>query len=459
MRSRSVILKRLLLCSVVTIACLITTRSSAQVNRRALKEKLEKLYRLVHESKDYDGALTWAKQILKSPNIPSREKWEVSTIVELISNYSDFKRKPLELYFNASFNYAVRNDPRKLSQEGHINYWTYWQERRERNLVELVHHYPTCKLAGFALFLLAQNYRDQMQSAVPQRDVDVAEELAVDAYTQIIEKYPEAMFPISDYFGGFKKGRKIAPMALYSLAKMYMSGVDPKPEKAVITLRDILKRYPRAKNGRGTNYAILAYLKLLNIYNGHMSYSHQNFDKYEDIGKARRICNLLLTKYKNQKYDTGESFGEIHPDVLLALGELEKDVEKALKFYMKIFTEYPGSLGGVDDSHNIYTYSSFALDRIVEKAWDYTYSVEILSKIEKSKVSRLAKGLALMKIGLVHERNGNFGNALIAYRRALKRYGKVLISEYEGTIGENAESRIAGLQIKVEYVQDRWREQ
>jgi len=288
---------------IFSIILLATPVSQARHFRTEIEIQFEDIDELIYQKRDFDAALEKLRLLdCQQPD----NKQKASNLINLISNYSDYDRKPLMLLLDATRQIKILRSIQTML------------------LSELVKDYPDCKLAGYAHYLLAK-------IGVPSRIH------LVKHYSMVIEKYPAAMFPVSGY--RFKLGQKIAPKAQMAIASyyLYLYGSYPKNiKKGIEALRKILKNYPSAKDYNGRNLALSAYVLLIGIYGGRFQ-SHE----FENVSKAKRLCRLLLTKYKNQKFGDSSFGGEIHTVALMRLAELEENRLLAMRHYKRVIVEFP----------------------------------------------------------------------------------------------------------------------
>ena len=159
---------------------------------------------------------------------------------------------------------------------------------------------------------------------------------------------------------------------------------------------------------------------------------------------------MLITKYKNQKFDTGGWFGELHPQALMYLAELETDRFKAIGIYQEVISRFPRSWTGRSHTCDVSLYLSWAMDNMLALAKDDRHKQKLLWEIANSDIDSFAKGMALLELGKFHRGKGHLKKAVKIYKLAAKRYKNVEIGLYKGTIGGVAQDEVETLEVRME---------
>lgn len=406
-----------------------------------LEEKMLKIDRLIYEKNDYDSALQICKEVTAIDPIDKYYVQKVASIANLIEYYSDYDEKPLELYFEA----------RKI-----LDMWCKGENHTKESWVaqgnlyrELLNKYPACKLGGFVQYLLATHYKNQIGNSLSYLDKKIARQKAIEAYSEAVNKYPQAVFPICGYPQYFKLGLRIAPVAQINVAWLYMyesSDLKPDIEEALRTYQVLIDEYPDAIDQNGRKLSLSAYVSLLNIYSGLGGHV-----EFVDTAQAKRICNILINNFPNQQYEIeGWYFGEIHPEAYTRLAKLELDREKAIELYEKLITHFPESWRGKSGSGATGLYAVESLDEILKLLGNAQLAIRECHKILSSKLDKAICGYAQFRIATIYEIElKDYDQALFEYQKVIDDYGDVHLDGESWTLGEGVEDAISRLQDKM----------
>ena len=398
---------------------------------------------LIYKEKDYDEALRLSKDFLKiyDDDFNRAYAYIVKSIINLIENYSDYDRKPLELFFKYHKNSFNRLRGRGTSAE-------LFKEEGDR-LREILEKYPDCKLAGFAQYMLAIHYESQINSTLRYlENGEVAAEKAIESYSEVIRKYPTAEIPIHEYSRRFKIGLKIAPIALLKIGDIYKPYYNTLPgvkdsAKAIEAYQAVIDNYPEDVDHKDRKVAMNAYVSILDMY--------RKNNIILDTVKAKEICNILINKFPNQGYEFGGgTFGETHPTAYIVLADCETDKEKALKIYEKIMTEYPNNWTGRSGSGAVLRYGDIALGRIKYLFKDPESTINYYRKILNSALDINIRGSAQYSIASIYEEDiKDYNQALVEYQKVLENFADVNPGGEYYPLGEGAKSRISVIQEKL----------
>ncbi|MCK4225765.1 tetratricopeptide repeat protein [candidate division WOR-3 bacterium] len=399
-----------------------------------------KIERLIYVEHDYNTALQICKEVMAMEGIDRYYKQRTESISNLIENYSDFDRKPLELYFKAR---EIQN--MWLRGENHTKESWIDQGNLYRELLEKYHK---CKLAGLTQYLLAIHCKKQIGNNLGYLNRENARDKAIEAYRNVVNKYPLAVFPIHGFPEYFEMGLRIAPIAQINMAWLYELEYHLKPDikSALKEYQIIIDKYPEAVDNRGRRLILSSHVSIMNIYSG-----IRGREQFLDIPKVKEICNILLNNFQNQQYEIqGWSFGEIHPEAYMRLAELEKNKENAFKLYKKIITDYPNSWTGKSGSGATVLYSVKALDKIVHLLDDTLLAIKECLEIVNSGFDKSICGYAQYKIAKIYEKELiDYKQALVEYKKVIENFGDVNLSGEAWTLGEGAESAIRSIQNKL----------
>jgi len=418
-------------------------------NAEALKRKEVKsisstIDSLIYEEKDYDEALRFSKDFLTIQDIDRVYVYKAKNIINLIENYSDYDRKPLELFFKYMENYFKRlkclgNSAELCKENGNI-----FRETLEK--------YPDCKLAGFVQYMLAIHYASQINSTDRYLENDeVAAKKAIESYREVIRKYPTAEMPIYEDWRRFKIGLKIAPLAQLKIGDIYkpyyhelLSVKDS--VKAIEAYQAVIDNYPEDVDHKGRKVAMDAYVSILNMYR-----KNKSSNIILDTVKAKEICNNLINKFPNQGYEVeGGYFGETHPEAYMVLADCKTDKEKALKIYEKIMTEYPNNWTGRSSSGAIVRYGIIALGRIKYLFEDPELTINYYRKILTSNLDINIRGSAQYFIASIYEEDiKDYNQALVEYQKVLQNFADVNPGGEYYPLGEGAKSKISVIKEKL----------
>jgi len=401
---------------------------------------------LIYKEKDYDEALRFSKDFLKihDDDFNRAYAYIVKSIINLIENYSDYDRKPLELFFEYMENYFERlkclGNSAELCKENGIIFR------------EILEKYPDCNLAGFVQYMLGIHYQSQINSTdryLERREIAI--EKAIESYREVIRKYPTVEMPIYESWRRFKIGLKIAPIALLKIGDLYyfdyrVKKEEKDPVKAIETYESVINNYPEDVDFRGNKVAINAYVSILNIYR-----KNKNSSTFLDTVKAKEICNILINKFPNQGYDyKGGHIGETHPEAYMFLADFETDKEKAIKIYEKIMTEFPNNWTGRGGSGAVGRYGDIALGRIKYLFKDPESTINYYRKILNSALDINIRGSAQYSIASIYEEDiKDYNQALVEYQKVLENFADVNPSGEYYPLGEGAKSRISVIQEKL----------
>ncbi len=373
-------------------------------------------------------ALRLSKESISIQNIDEKSR------INLIENYSDCDRKPLELFF-------------KSREKPSGNRFKYIGDIYR----EILEKYPECKLAGFIQYMLARNYASQINSTIRYLESsETAREKAIESYREVTRKYPTAEIPISEYDERFKIGLRIAPLAQLNIGDLYNSGnwVTPKKKEAIRAYELVINNYPEDVDYNGRKVAMNAYVSILNVYTDR---NNKSDDKVVDTVKAKEICDTLINKFPNQGYEVeGYYFGETHPEAYMVLAGFETDKEKAIGIYEKIMSEYPDSWEGKSATCGVSLYAIEALFKIRYLLEDTQLIINYYRKILDSNLDRKIRGTAQFEIAVIYEADiKDYDQALVEYQKVLEDYGDVTTGAAVGTLGNEAESRISMIREKL----------
>jgi len=415
------------------ILILFSFLNAEALTRREINSIYSKIDSLIYKDKDYDKALRLSKELISVPDIGRYYVDNAENIINLIENYSDYDRKPLELFFKYRINSKERS------------------KENENIFREILEKYPDCKLAGFTQYLLAKHYESLIGSGGSYlENPEVAGEKAIESYGEVVRKYPAAEMPITDLWHRSKIGTKIAPLAQLRIGDLYNSDyhycVYPMQEEAIKAYKLVINNYPEDVDRYGNKVAVDAYVSILNMYREDI------FGKtILDTLKAREICNILINKFPNQGYLVeGLYFGEIHPEAYMVLADCEVDKEKALEIYEKIVAEFPNSWRGQVNSGAVSLYSISALGRIGYLFKDPQAKINCYRKFLDSSFDRKVRGRAQFEIAFTYEMKvKDYNQALIEYQKVLENFSDVSTGGEAYTLGEDAKDSIRRIQEKL----------
>lgn len=420
-----------------TIMCLILLSLLEAQPKNQLQEKLLVIDSLIYKNNDYQTALLVCQEVMAMKNIGKYYKEKVTSIINLIENYSDCDQKPLALYFKARNIIEMWCKGKRHTKESEAEQGSLYQE--------LLNKYSECKLAGFVQYLLANHYEKQIGNTNRYLDNETARQKAIEEYNKVINQYPLAIFPICGYPQYFKLGLKIAPLAQINIAWLYKSSYYVKPDigKALATYQIIINQYLDAVDKKGYRLILSAYVSMLNIY--------CDDEGFVDTTKAKEICHLLINHFPNQKYEIeGWHFGEIHPEAYWRLAKLEPFKEKAIKLYKKIMTDFPRSWTGQSGSGAISLYSVNSLSEIIKLLGNPQLVITECRNIINSRLDKSIQGYAQFMIAKTYEQDlRNYERALIEYQIILDNYNDVCLDGEPWTLGDGAKDAMKAIQEKL----------
>jgi len=398
---------------------------------------------LIYKEKDYDEALRLSKDFLKiyDNDFNRAYVYIVKSLINLIENYSDYDRKPLELFFKYHKNSFNRLRARGTSAE-------LFKEEGDK-LREILEKYPDCKLAGFAQYMLAIHYESQINSTLRYlENGEVAAEKAIESYREVFRKYPTAEMPIHENGRRIRIGLKIAPMALLKMGDLYKPYYNTLPgvkdsAKAIEAYQAVIDNYPEDVDHKDRKVAMNAYVSILNMYIKN--------NMILDTVKVKEICNILINKFPNQGFEFGGgTFGETHPTTYLALAYCETDKEKALKIYEKIMTKYPNNWTGRSGSGAVLKYGDIALGSIKHLFKDPESTINYYRKILNSDLDKNIRGSAQYSIASIYEEDiKDYNQASIEYQKVIENFADVNLSGEYYPLGRGAKESIERIQKKL----------
>lgn len=420
---------------------------------RDLEALATKISYLIYVENDYHRALELCNQ---KSTLKLVETWanrhdgadryinKIMNCKNLIENCSDYDRNPLNLYFEA----------RQIDElEGHQK--TIEKIIEQGNLYRrLLVEYPSCKLAGFTCYLLAEHYVNygiygrRFETGLNNAELMVEfREIAVRLYNKIIDDYSHAVFPTNEkrsdglYFS--RMGIEIAPLAQMKIARLWdHRGLDPQRAnipRAGEEYQNVIDRFPGAIDTDSTLLALKAYLAMLDIYS-----DKYNYRSSLDFDKARNICQIMLSDFPNLRILKEWISIETHPAVYFRLAEIESDKEQAIGILKKIIYEFPDSFFYEDDGPTYY--SDQALREMIRQMDDPNRSIEECRKIMNSDLPVRMRAFAQLRIALIYlEDLNDKSQALIEFRSIVAEFGDVPTG-YMDTFGYRAEDYIKRLE-------------
>ena len=396
---------------------------------------------LIYKEKNYDEALRLSKEFLTMQDVDRYYVYKAKNIINLIENYSDYDRKPLELFFKYRENYFKRlkclgNSAELCKENGNI-------------FREILEKYPDCKLAGFVQYLLAIHYKSQINSTDRYlENGEVAAKKAIESYREVFRKYPTAEMPIHESGRRFKIGLKIAPLALLKMGDLYKPYYNTLPgvkdsAKAIEAYQAVIDNYPEDVDHKDRKVVMNAYVSILNMY------IKNNI--ILDTVKVKEICNILINTFPNQGFEFGGgTFGETHPTAYLVLAYCETDKEKALKIYEKIMNEYPNNWTGRSSSGAVVRYGVDALGSVKYLFEDPELTIDYYRKIVDSDLDINIRGSAQYYIASIYEEDiKDYNQALIEYQKVLENFADVNPGGEYYPLGQGAKESISGIQEKL----------
>lgn len=435
----------ILLCFNLPLSLEVQYRNRINENEQSIqyyREKISTIDQILFEENDYVKGLQECKELLRMVERFDEIKRfapQVECYIDLIENYADFDQKPLSLFFKAR---KIENMWNRA--EGHTKESVKEQGDLYRELLE---QYPQCNLAGFIQYLLGMHYKAQIGSSLTYLDREVAVQKAIEAYRNVIEKYPSAVFPIwGSHRESFKVGSRIAPTAQMNIAWLYESGFSSETgsdiPRALEAYQAVIDHYPGAVDPEDHRLDLGAYLSMINIYSGKTGYI-----EFIDTAKVKEICQILLNDYPNQEYEIwGWYFGAIHPEALMQLAKMETEEKKVIEIYRKIIERYPNSWTGKSGSGAVSLYSVEALENIIHLLDNPLQGIEECRDIINSDADERICGAAQYKIAQIFEEDiKDSTQALIEYQKVIDEYDDVVLGGEAVTLGEGARSAIQRL--------------
>ena len=408
-----------------------------------IRKKERRIHFLIYEEKNFDAALILCREIIavEDPeDIPSDIKYDVERYIHLIENYSDYDQKPLSLFFETE-------RIKRMWRRGHGHTKKFKLE--EGNLYrDILKTYPLCKLAGYVQYLLAKHYKGNIGNNLSYLDNEKARQEAIGAYQEIIEKYPDSLFPLDEYYE--RKDSKITLYAQLNIGWLYESSshVEPKIDEAINAYYKTIDMFSNELENAETRKLILGvYVSLLRIYSGETVRG-----KYIDMSKVKEICSVLLNDFPNQQYEEkGFLFGETHPVAYMTLAKLENDKNKAIGYCQRIVENYPESTGGQLNTCAIGRYSFEALEQIIYLLNDTQLAIRKYEEIINSVSDKPLRVYSQYKIAEMYETKLNdLHRAKIEYKKVLEYFDDNNFYEEEGpTFGGNAKRAIERIEEKL----------
>lgn len=336
------------------------------------------------------------------------EEGKKPEITEALKSYDDMGGAPLKAFLEAQ-------KPEVISGS---------KEARCKKYRDLLAKYPDCKLAPYVRYLLAESSEGNE---------------SIGNYSTICEKYPAAVFPVSD--GKGKQGEKIAPLAALGLAWQYGK---TDPARALTQLELTAGKYPKTRDAEEYSIAGSARIGMLNIYAGWKPKAEKLFPR--DIIKAKILIEFLTSKDTSKKYEVeGSYFGETQPEAYLRLAQLERNAgnkQKAIKLFRIVIEKFPAVLCGVSHSAGS-PYGLNAFMEILATMAEETLAMKECVRVEGSTTTKQIKGYAQLKIAEFYEKKKDFKRAKTQYEKAKEKYPDVKMpGEEENTIGDKAQAKI-----------------
>lgn len=423
----------LIVISVLQIAFLSFLEGREENN---LGEKMLEIDYQIYEVKNYKISLQMCEEVLELGKIDTYYEGKAKNYINLIENYSDYDQKPLELFFKA------RRIRRKMLTEKDRRQ-EYWEELG--NLYkELLNKYPHCKLAGFIQYLIAERNKSYSFRDEEERQT------AIQGYREVVNRYPDAEFPIEDYPQYFR-GLKIAPIAHIKIASLYEEfshNIEPDLEQAIREYKDIIDKYPNELNRDGSKLILSAYVSMINIYSG-LNIKEARVDSI----KAKEHSKILINDFPNQSFLVSgpirKYFGEIHPEAYMRLARFEVDKEKAIELYKKVLIDYPKSWTGAPYTCGISLYAFAALREIIELLDDSQLSIKECQGIINSNADKGVRALAQFLLGGIYEDMKNYDQARIEFQKVIDNYSDVDPTGGTCTLSDDAKNAIMYLQKKM----------
>lgn len=198
-----------------------------------------------------------------------------AAMVNLIHNYSDCRKKPLELYSGIFWEYPPR-------------------EKMAEVFREIRSQYPNCKLAPYMQFreaeLLHENHINE------HNDTDFS--AALSAYEKLSLLPDKIVFPESRHAGSYNYTRTIGhqsgtPIAAIAIFRMGQLLEDKNPEKAQEKYLSVADKFPNELSVDHKNLGVLARLATLKMW-------LEKEKGTKPPAAVKDICNVLLQNSDTQ---------------------------------------------------------------------------------------------------------------------------------------------------------------
>lgn len=404
---------------------------------------LPQIEKILYEEENIDSAQNLCEAFIENDKIREYEKRKVKVLLNLINNYSDNNRKPLKLYFQAKKIHRL---------------WKVKCEKERQDVHELVKKegdlyrnilskFPDCALASFIWFVLAEHCREQLhrdERFIYMHSTDAAFE-ARDAWEMAAKCSEKDVFP--ERGRTYSIGLPIAPLAQLHLAWCYdphfysADYFDPREEKAIEEYQILIDKYPDTTDKNGLKLILNGYVSILKIYKN-----------LGDSAKVKKVSNILLNKFPNEKYEIYSSFyGEIHPEAYICLAEFESSKEESIKLFEKVLKKFPKVHTGQSHTCNIASYSVIALDKIITRMNNPKNQIEKLKEIVDSNFDDPIRAKAQFKIGNIYERKvKNYKQAKIEYQKILTNFSNIRHNGPGPSLSDEVKYRIKIIESKIE---------
>jgi tetratricopeptide (TPR) repeat protein len=382
------------------------------------QRKLSEVYWLINETGEYEAAVKVAQEVLKKKNLPEFMTDVAGDVINLISNYSDFKRKPLELFFKAQKTSA----PDQLYSE-------------------LLEKYPKSKLACITIYRVSgmMGWYEKNQELLKQFDIQCA----------------KSTFPINNPMILEKRGIKIAPIMHYRIATLRSQrcnegicnhGVcradDEECGKAIQEYRNVLRNYPNERDPFGGSLTADVYVQLLWIYSGKPYGQLAKKNKFINIEKGKKVCDVLLNEYNDQRFFQFGYDGHSQVEARLYLASIEKDKEQKIKLLKETLLAFPESWYGALFCGSNAAYGWMITEFLVQACGSDQRALRELQEIVAVCKGRAGCGIAQLKLADTYAKLGKLKEAIRQYRIAAKKFKNVELDGEGISVDSEAERAI-----------------
>lgn len=269
-----------------------------------------------------------------------KQKITADDFVINYKQYADYNGIPLRSFIEAHLKAKPLNT--------HNPYW----ERVDNSIIEayeeIITKYPKSVITPFVTYLLASCYPCYYwQKDLDPKGIGIQKELEL--YRTIITKYPEAIVPDLPYqqlgFDSrepFNVNLKVAALAYEHLAEIYE--YTGKFKEALEAYEGLANKYSHDKLEIGAQGNEFSYMRMIEIYNNGLPGRTYDYP-FKNTNRTKILCQSILAFPNNKiSLDNWGYFVELHPCVLLILGNIEKaekNFKKAILYYERVILEFP----------------------------------------------------------------------------------------------------------------------